>query len=129
MLIFSNRLKIPKIYTLSEIYTLSKFILCSQIIKFDTVTLAFKIEKKLIKNDIVISHFNDRHNYNTRNANNLFSHPFRSNIGKFNTDRMIAVEFNSIPSYLRNSESLNILKKRLKIYLLRGNEHDHPNQL
>lgn len=54
-----------------------------QLIKFNSATLAFKIERSMIKTDIVINHLGDRHNYRTRNAGSIYQSFFRSNAGKY----------------------------------------------
>lgn len=89
-----------------------------QLIKYNTAILAFKVEKKLIKSNITINHFADRHNYNTRNSRNIYQGSFRSNVGKFDTSRMMAVEFNSLPSDIKTIPSLHIYKKRVKQHIL-----------
>lgn len=89
-----------------------------QLIKYDTVVLAFKIEKKLIKTNISINHRADMHSYNTRNANNMHQRSFRTNIGRFSISRVIATEYNQLPNSIKNCETLNNFKKKIKNNIL-----------
>lgn len=104
----------------SEIRNAHGFFNVRQIIKYDTATLAYKIERRLIKTDLIMNFIADRHNYNTRSARNIYQNSFRSNAGKYSTSRMIAVEYNSLPTSIKNNASLNLFKKMLKTYILQN---------
>lgn len=71
-----------------------------------------------MKSDAEITHMADRHNYATRGARNLYQCSYRTNAGKFCTNRVIAVEYNSIPVDIINSPSFNSFKKKLKTHML-----------
>lgn len=86
-----------------------------QLIKYDTAVLAFKIDRKLIKTNIVINLRADIHRYVTRNAHNMQQRSFRTNIGRFSTSRVIAVEFNQIQNSIKKSSSLNNFKEKNQI--------------
>lgn len=107
--------------TTNEIRKKYNILSVRQVIKFNTSCLAYKITHRLMKSDIVITTVADRHNYATRNAHSLNQHPYRSNAGKFCTNRVIAVEYNSIPIDITNCPSFNIFKKQIKKYILENN--------
>lgn len=117
--IFREQYHAHKLST-SEIRNAHGIFSVRQIIKYDTATLGFKIEKKLIKTDIKINHIANLHNYNTRSARNFQQNSFRTNVGKYSTGRMIAVEFNNLPTSIKNSVSLNSFKKGLKRFILQS---------
>lgn len=89
-----------------------------QIVKYETAMLAYKINNKRIKTDINTIAMNSRHNYRTRNSSQLYQCSFRTNIGRYKIARLIAVEWNVLPTELRNLLSLNLFKKKLKEFYL-----------
>lgn len=91
-----------------------------QIIKYDTATLAYKTKKKLIKTDITLNPVSDRHNYNTRSSGNIYEDSFRTNAGKYSIGRMIAVEFNNLPTSIKDCNSHYTFKKKLKTFTLQN---------
>lgn len=93
-----------------------------QVIKYNTAVLAFKIDKKIIKTDLVINLRADMSRYITRNAHSMHQRSFRTNIGRFCTSRVVAVEYNQIPNSIKNSETLNNFKKRIKTSILDAHE-------
>lgn len=60
---------------------------------------------------------NQRHTYATRNATNVYQHGYRTNSGKHLTSRIIAIEYNLLPTNIRNSQSIHTFKKHTKALL------------
>lgn len=87
-----------------------------QIIRYETAMLAYKINNKLFKTDINTIAMSSRHNYQTRNSSQLYQCSFRTNIGRYKIARQ--VEWNVLPTELRNLLSLNLFKKKLKEFYL-----------
>lgn len=94
-----------------------------QISKYETAILAYKINKKIIKTNIETIQMSSRHNYNTRNSNQLYQQSFRTKTGKYLISRLIAVEFNMLPTDLQSLPSLNQFKNKLKKYILSDNQN------
>lgn len=93
-----------------------------QISKYETAILAYKIDKKLIKTNIETIQMSSRHNYNTRNSNQLYQQNFRTKAGKYLISRLIAVEFNMLPTDLRSLPSLKQFKSKLKKFFLSNSQ-------
>lgn len=89
-----------------------------EISRYETAMLAYKINKKIIKSDVDVVPVGSRHNYDTRNSNQLYQSCFRTNAGKFRISRLIAVEYNMLPEELRCLPSLGRFKMKLKTHIL-----------
>lgn len=105
--------------TTDQIRANQKTLNVKQITKYETAILAFKIQKKLIKNNIDVVTMSSRHNYHTRirNTNQIHQQPYRTNAGKHLIARLIAVEFNMLPNELQSQLSLNNFKRKLKLHI------------
>lgn len=89
-----------------------------QLIKYETAMLAFKIMNKMIKTNVQTIQISNRHNYTTRQSNQLHQNNFRTNAGKNQIARLIAVEWNMLPNTLRRRTSLYQYKRELKNLLM-----------
>ena len=70
--------------------------------------------------DIFISYFQrnaDAHDHNLRNANDLHVPYGRLDTRKFSIKIAVATLWNSLPLFLKNSQSVNIIKDNLRPYL------------
>lgn len=83
-----------------------------QIFKFETAIIAYEINKNMIKNTIDVIHMSSRHNYGTRNANQIYQQRYRTNAGKYHIARTTAIHFNPLLSTELNLTSFFNLKKK-----------------
>lgn len=101
-----------------EIRNKHKILSIRQNIQYNTATLAFKIKNGQIKSNIQLNEINSRHSYPTRQSRNLYQCGFRTNSGKHLTSRIIAIEYNKLPTIIQNSQSIFTFKKNLKTQIL-----------
>lgn len=89
-----------------------------QNIQYNTAMLAYSIKNNLIKTNIQLNLINQIHTYSTRSATNIHHQSFRTNSGKHLTTRVVAIEYNKLPTNIQNSQSIHTFKKHVKSYIL-----------
>lgn len=102
---------------LKDILTEFNIFSLDEIIKIEQCKFIFKIENSLIKCNIELLRNENVHRYNTRNKNKIMLLPSKTNNmskGLINNAIMI---YNNIPKNIKNSESIEIFIKKLKLYI------------
>lgn len=91
-------------------------------IQCNTAILAYFIKNNIIKTNIQLNLINQVHAYPTRSATNIYHQSFRTNSGKHLTTRVVAIEYNKLPTNIqlniKNCQSIQKLKKHVKFYIL-----------
>jgi hypothetical protein len=78
----------------------------------------FKIASNLIKNNVEIRFVSDIHNYSTRNRGNFVIRHCRTSLATQNFYIRAFSNFNNLPQHIKNFNSINIIKNRLREHFL-----------
>lgn len=113
--ILFNKSRLTRTETL---YKELKILQIEYIIKNESIKLIYKIENKIINNNIRLVENNSFHSYSTRSANHFHVEQAMSNRGLNRVTNSAVKEFNKIPNELKLIANFCNFKKKLKLYLL-----------
>ena len=107
-----------------EIYAETKILNMSNLNENNLCIFMYQLQNNLVKGHFVPHLNREIHSYNTRVADKIHIDFSRTNMGKFASLRKSIHLYNSIPTVIKNSNTITIFKKRLKEYYIEAQISD-----
>lgn len=105
-------------------FTLSKLLLqitntfsLREIVKLERCKFVFNLKNNNFKSNFNLITFNETHRYFTRNRSNIVLEKSKTNYMAKGVLNMALSEFNNLPNYIKNCNSIFIFTKKMKEHL------------
>ena len=114
--VIKNIRKLTVLFPSAELYS-SRVLNTKCIYIYEIILLIYKVKNNMIKCNVELQIHSNIHDYSTRNKDNFYVSTNRTKLVRKDVFRIGPKLFNRIPNIIKNENSLNLFKMKLKDYI------------